>query len=221
MSLSQRVRFSQGTAAELHFSRRIQVKPLRLACVGLGRMGCIRSEAIATHPKAQLAWVVDLDEGRRSEFSARFAAKGSSNAADALSDESVDAVWIAAPTDAHEDLIKEALANGKAVGVEKPVCNSPVAAASCYDAAESAGLPLFCSFQRRFDPTYQDVATHVASGAIGTVKKVRKAWQATCPERTAHAGRCRFTQCFGTTPARTLTSSSEAVIPSTIFLSTT
>mmetsp|Transcript_37823 Transcript_37823/g.118519 ORF Transcript_37823/g.118519 Transcript_37823/m.118519 type:complete len:358 (-) Transcript_37823:1543-2616(-) len=135
-------------------------------------MGQIRCEALASHNAAQLAWIVDGRADICGTHADRYGARATPDIAEALADPTLDAIWISAPTDAHESLIKDAFAAGKAVGVEKPVCKSPRAAAKCYDAAEAAGLPLFCSFQRRFDAAYNQVAEQVAAGAIGEVKKV-------------------------------------------------
>lgn len=155
---------------------------LRVGCVGLGRMGRIRVDAIMGHPAAQLAWVVDGDAAVARDVGERYGARHGDSLDAMLSDGSVDAVWIACPTDAHEAVIKAAVAAGKAVGVEKPVCGSAAAAMSCYAAAARAEVPLFCSFQRRFDPAYVAVAAAAARGDLGVVKRVHTVFRdSPCP----------------------------------------
>ena len=43
----------------------------------------------------------------------------------------------------------------------------------CYEEAESRGLPLFCAFQRRFDPTQRSVILKAKSGEIGQVQVIK------------------------------------------------
>ncbi len=64
-------------------------------------------------------------------------------------------VWISTPTPSHVGAIEQVVAAGLAVGIEKPVADSEKKIEHCYALAHKAGVPLYCSFQRRIDPSYQ------------------------------------------------------------------
>jgi predicted dehydrogenase len=70
---------------------------------------------------AQLTWLCDLDEERRTLLGARYpAARTTALYQDLLDDTELDAVVIATPVPTHYDLAKQALEAGKHVFVEKP-----------------------------------------------------------------------------------------------------
>ena len=70
-----------------------------------------------------------------------------------LQDEDLDAVLVTTPTNTHEDYIQQAIRANKAIFCEKPVASSVAGIAQCYSEADKAGKPLFCAFNRRFDPS--------------------------------------------------------------------
>jgi len=82
-------------------------------------------------------------------------------------------VIVCAPTFEHEAIVKEALQNGKAVFCEKPISQEDGGIKLCYEAAKKAGKPLFCSFNRRFDPSYSELRRRSQVGEIGTVHVVK------------------------------------------------
>ena len=43
---------------------------------------------------------------------------------------------------------------GKAVFSEKPIAEDPLGTSRCYEKAKEMGRPLFCAFNRRFDPSF-------------------------------------------------------------------
>ena len=54
--------------------------------------------------------------------------------------------------------------SGKAVFSEKPIGETPEDTKVCYMTAEKVNRPLFCGFQRRFDPTFSDIQSRVRKG---------------------------------------------------------
>ena len=56
------------------------------------------------------------------------------------------------------------LSPGKAVFSEKPIGETPEDTKTCYMTAEKVGKPLFCGFQRRYDPTFADIQARVRRG---------------------------------------------------------
>lgn len=114
--------------------------------------------------------------GSSAEGSARFAAKHDATAYDSLqqmlSDDEVEAVWVASPTLAHPEHARMVAASGRAVLVEKPLAVD--AAAAVQLAGELAAAPVVSGvgFQHRFNPGVLALADALADGRIGTVSSI-------------------------------------------------
>ncbi|CAM9713557.1 unnamed protein product, partial [Sphacelaria rigidula] len=91
---------------------------------------------------------------------------------DAVTDPLCDAVWVAGPTPHHKECIRLAAEAGKGVAVEKPVAASVDDILECHKICNANDVPLYCSFQRRTDHTYVQLAEAVRNGAVGTVRSV-------------------------------------------------
>ena len=168
--LSRRARAPAGRAARRCFASAVTVSLPSIAVVGTGRMGQLRVEGIKADGASRLGWVVDSDVEAAKALGDKWDTQHTGDLSEALADDTVDAVWLSTPTPTHVDLIMQSLAAGKAVVVEKPVATTPEEINACYDAAEAAGLPLVCSFQRRFDPTYVALREAVQAGDIGSLQ---------------------------------------------------
>ena len=56
---------------------------------------------------------------------------------------------------------------------EKPIAEDPSGTARCYAKADEVGKPLFCAFNRRFDPSFASVRRRVQAGEIGHVQMIK------------------------------------------------
>ena len=88
-------------------------------------------------------------------------------------DPQVDACLISTPTFTHEAFIIGSLEAGKAVFSEKPIAETPEGTSRCYQAAAEVGKPLFCAFNRRFDPSFSSVRSRVLQGQVGHVHMIK------------------------------------------------
>src|ERR1019366_5675438 len=93
-----------------------------------------------------------------------------------LADKDVQAVLIATPEHWHAQMVLDALAAGKDVYVEKPVCHTPDEGAKLVDAERHTKQIVQVGMQRRSYDLYLDGARLVASGALGNVRMVRSWW---------------------------------------------
>lgn len=75
-------------------------------------------------------------------------------------------------THSHKQAIEHVVEAGLAIGIEKPVCDNISDIQSCYDLAKSKGVPLFCSFQRRTDPSYKKLLLSIRQGEIGQIRSI-------------------------------------------------
>ncbi len=62
---------------------------------------------------------------------------------------------------------------GKHVFCEKPLASTADGVRECYSLARKKGKVLLCAFNRRFDPSHQDVYERVRSGQVGRVQAAR------------------------------------------------
>ena len=156
------------------------VKPMvYIALVGFGRAGHMHLSSIRSNHRCRLKYVVEL--AGESEEAARHELAGL-NMSDSVSvipsdrfdsvvlaDPDLNAVMITTPTDQHEEYIFKSISAGKAVFCEKPIAESIDTVQKCYKEAERAKLPLFCAFNRRFDPAFYDLRERVRRGDLGKV----------------------------------------------------
>lgn len=127
------------------------MEPLRLAIIGLGRMGSVHLRALIRSAHVVVRAVVDASPVARDR------ARGLGLAcfddvADLLSAGVVDAALVAAPTPLHPRLVTTLLEAGMPVLCEKPLGLAPEDARAAGDVADRTGTPLMVAYWRRFVP---------------------------------------------------------------------
>lgn len=150
--------------------------PVRVAAIGLGRLGAIHAENLAHHvPGATLAMVVDNDPERAAAAGARYAVPYGTEPLVACMDAGIDAVEICTPSDSHAALIEAAARAGKAIFCEKPIALSLDDADRALAAVDRNGVLLQIGFMRRFDPAYLEARRLIDAGEIGRPLTFRSA----------------------------------------------
>jgi len=140
----------------------------RVAHAGVGGWG--KNVARVVGELTEVAWVVDTDEARQTEYAARYPqARVSGSFSDALADDSVEAVTIATPVPTHYALAKEALEAGKHVFVEKPPAMRGEEMEELVDLARANGLVLMPGHLLLYHPGLQKVKELIDSGDLGDV----------------------------------------------------
>ena len=114
---------------------------------------------------------------RRGDLAADFARRHGvrasyDDAAALIDDPAVDAVYVATPPGAHEELALAVCAARKPAYVEKPMARSHAECRRMVDAFAAAGVPLFVAYYRRALPRFLRARDLVASGALGRVTGV-------------------------------------------------
>jgi predicted dehydrogenase len=143
------------------------VTPLRIAVVGLGRMGTIHAAGICSVPGVELAAVVDANRRVAQAAGERFGVAWSTAYETLAVDSGIDAVIVAAPTAVHARIVGAAATPGKHVLCEKPIAGGLEEALDVLDVVARAGVKLQVGFHRRFDPDWEAMAQRVADGEIG------------------------------------------------------
>lgn len=94
------------------------------------------------------------------------------SAYDLISDEDVNAVYVATPPDTHAKYTIAALNAGKPVYVEKPMALNYEQCQEMIEAARKNRQPLFVAYYRRALPGFLKVRELIEKGAIGEVRLV-------------------------------------------------
>ena len=146
---------------------------LGIAILGLGRAGKFHLKSIRETSNVDLRYAVDPNLSLAQSVAEEHHCAAVSEASIALTDPQVKAVIIATPTFSHHSLIVQSLHAGKAVLTEKPLGTTLQEIDQCYELASTKSLPLFVAFQRRFDPSFADLARGVRNKAIGQLQFIR------------------------------------------------
>ncbi|MFN7279396.1 MAG: Gfo/Idh/MocA family protein [bacterium] len=90
-----------------------------------------------------------------------------------INDPGVDAIYIATPPDAHEELAIAAMSAGKPVYVEKPMATTVAACERMREVSENTGMKLSIAHYRRAVPMFAQIRSWIDGGEIGTIRTVR------------------------------------------------
>jgi UDP-N-acetylglucosamine 3-dehydrogenase len=129
---------------------------LRVGVVGVGVMGSNHARVLSDLPGVKLVGVADPDR-KRCEDVARTLGCAAFGDADALMQDGVDAVIIAAPTHLHRDLALDCAARGIHILVEKPIASTVEESRAVVAAARRAGVTLMVGHVERFNPAVQSI----------------------------------------------------------------
>jgi predicted dehydrogenase len=143
---------------------------LRVALVGLGRIGQIHLEATRQAAGVEVVGVFDQDRARAEERAAAYPeARIFDGWEQLLRDDRVDCVGVLLPHELHEPLAIEALRAGKHVVCEKPLAPTVAACQRMLDAARGAGRRLLPVHNRVFTAPVEALAELVANHQLGQV----------------------------------------------------
>lgn len=123
---------------------------IKVAVVGVGRLGGFHAEKYAGIESCELVGVSDIDGARAEEVARRLGVRAFADYRELLS--KVDAVSIAAPTENHLEIGEAFLRAGVHVLVEKPIAMDSAEADILVEAARSGGLILQVGHLERFNP---------------------------------------------------------------------
>jgi len=149
-------------------------EPVSLALIGTGRIGTSHARLLARRvPGARLVAVADPRPAAAESLAAELDCRAVRDPATLFDDPAIEAVVIAASSDAHTDLILAATAAGKAVFCEKPMALTLEDADRAVTATEKAGVALQIGFNRRFAAEFAVARRIVVDGGIGTPQLLR------------------------------------------------
>ena len=142
---------------------------VRMAVVGVGRMGLTHAENLARRVRgARLIAVTTADEGRAAQTRqccGDVAVYPDLKAL--LAAEKLDAVCISSSTSAHAANVEECAGAGLHIFCEKPLALTVAGCDRAIAAAEQAGVKLMIGHVRRFDSGHLEAKRFIEAGAIG------------------------------------------------------
>ncbi|MGB5731124.1 MAG: Gfo/Idh/MocA family oxidoreductase [Acidimicrobiia bacterium] len=157
-------------------------EPLRLAVVGVGRMGALHAETLAAADSIDVVAVADSISDVAGRVADQIGADGYESL-DALSKrDDVEAWLIATPTTTHPSVVEMALEAGLHILCEKPLALDLAESERLGAQAAADGLVLQVGFWRRFAPPWVAARRAIVDGAIGRPLMLRLAqWDADPP----------------------------------------
>jgi myo-inositol 2-dehydrogenase/D-chiro-inositol 1-dehydrogenase len=144
---------------------------MRVALLGAGRIGRLHARLLAAIDGVESVVVSDVDSVRAADVAQQAGVATAPSLEAAL--DGADAVVIAAPTDAHAELIRTSVGRGLPTFCEKPLAADLEETISLAAHIDGSGVPFQLGFQRRFDPAYQEVHRLIHTGELGTLYAVR------------------------------------------------
>jgi predicted dehydrogenase len=139
--------------------------PLRIGIVGTGGMARQRASAFQTLPEVRLAGIYSPSETRRQSFSREVGVKAIRTFTEIL--QAVDAIVLCVPNSLHADLTGQALAAGKHVLVEYPLCLENEKADTLVSAARAANRVLMVGNTIIHESPFQYIEAHL--GPLGSL----------------------------------------------------
>lgn len=150
---------------------------VRLGVIGSGSRGTFVMGVFQKDAALEVGAISDVYEPNLERaLSLAKGAKAYRDYRDLLADKSIDAVLIATPEHWHHRMILDALAAGKDVYVEKPLCRTPEEGRELIEAEKKSKQVIQVGMQRRSYDLYQEARGVVAAGTLGKVRMVRSWW---------------------------------------------
>lgn len=121
----------------------------RIALVGSGQMGSMHARVLAQSSACEFVRLIDRRPEVGKPVADRYGVAWAPEIDDLLD---IDAVVIAAATEAHYDIAKHVMSLDKPLLVEKPLTPTYEKSAELVAESEQRGLPLVCGFLERYNP---------------------------------------------------------------------
>jgi myo-inositol 2-dehydrogenase/D-chiro-inositol 1-dehydrogenase len=160
-------------------------EPLRIAVVGVGRMGMIHALHVHELESCTLAAIVDADIEKARRAGAEIGAPQVpvfSSIEDLIASGAAQATVIATPTHCHREHARQLIAAGQRVLLEKPLTGTLEGDREfCAELDRDRPDALMLAFQKRFDAPLAHARQLMDSGLIGRVFKIYSALEDSSP----------------------------------------
>jgi len=150
--------------------------------IGSGGRGITVMTVLQKDPTVRVAGICDVYEPNLEKALATAAKvpgnqpKAYSNYKQLLDNKNIQAVLIATPEHWHHRMVLDALAAGKDIYIEKPLCQTPEQGVEMVAAEKRSRSIVQVGMQRRSYDLFLEARKIVADGTLGTVRMVRSWW---------------------------------------------
>lgn len=143
---------------------------IRIGVIGLGYWGPNLVRCFQDLPECQVAYICERDTEKLRSICSKFPdVIGTTDDADVLRNDRVDAVVIATPTKTHFNLARRALDNGLHTFVEKPLATSGNECADLIELAAAKEKVLFVGHVFLYSAAVAKLKDTVSSGELGEI----------------------------------------------------
>jgi predicted dehydrogenase len=146
---------------------------IRIALIGLGKMGLSHHAIINSHPDAELVAICDPATYVLDVLNKYTGIKFYTDYRVLLDQEQPDAVFIATPSRFHGEMVRAALERNIHVFCEKPFCLDLEEGARLVQLAESRGLVNQVGYHNRFVGAFEETRRLVQLGILGDIHHVK------------------------------------------------
>jgi predicted dehydrogenase len=156
--------------------------PLRIAVIGVGRMGQVHARILSQIDEVELVAIADSRLQTVESLARELDVSPYTDIGETLGEETVEALFIATPTPTHPTLVRAALEAGLHVLCEKPLSLDLTEGAELGELADRLNLVLQIGFWRRFSSPWEAARKALQAGAIGDPVMIRLSqWDANPP----------------------------------------
>jgi predicted dehydrogenase len=143
-------------------------QPVQVGLIGSQFISTIHAESLQHCPQAKIAAVASPTPGNADRFAGRFGIPRScTDYRQLLALPEIQMVVVGVPNDLHCQVVLDAVAAGKHIVVEKPLCLNLAQADRMIAASRQAGLKLMYAEELCFAPKYVRLKQLLDSGALG------------------------------------------------------
>jgi predicted dehydrogenase len=179
MKMHRRTFLVGGSASLLYVAPSDQIV---LGVIGSGGRGTAVMTVFQMDPEVRVGAICDVYEPNLEKALAAAARmpgnqpKAYRNYKELLDNKDLQAVLIASPEHWHHRMVLDALAAGKDIYVEKPLCQAPEQGVELVEAEKRSKNIVQVGMQRRSYDLFVEARKVVTSGMLGTVRMVRSWW---------------------------------------------
>ena len=135
--------------------------PFTAGVIGVGHLGAHHARVLAQSASWHLVGVYDIDSQKNAAVTAQYNLAPCASADELIARS--QAVVICTPTASHAQLALQAIAQGKHVFIEKPLCATRAEATALVDAARRQGLVGAVGHIERFNPAVAAARPHIVA----------------------------------------------------------
>ena len=147
------------------------MKQIKIAILGMGRIGKVHADTIQANSIAELAAIHDPINNEINSLQKRYSCQQMS-LEDITNNDQIKGILICTPTDTHVDLIKRFLHTKKALFCEKPLDLNLKKVKNLVQLVSASKSQVMLGFNRRFDPHFIKLKAHLTEKEIGIIEQI-------------------------------------------------